>query len=185
MGADVVGGGGAGVDQGWSSPLALATICVVYCFCFKILSTLSPLALATICVVEKCKDKMIKRIIIRKKGTWWTSSLSCHWSDGRQKAVTDTAEAEKIIITIDQHNMITTIIIITIDQHNMVTTIIIITIDEHNMIPTIIVITIDQKIESHCQRHDRPKALSTLSRSTLLVQSRNFEKLWYLGQTSV
>ena len=35
--------------------------------------------------------------------TWWPSPLSCHWSDGRQQAVTDTAEAEKIIIIIDHH----------------------------------------------------------------------------------
>ena len=35
--------------------------------------------------------------------TWWPSPLSCHWSDGRQQAVTDTAEADQIIVIIDQH----------------------------------------------------------------------------------
>ena len=37
-----------------------------------------------------------------------------------------------------------------------------------------------------CQRHNGPKALSTLTRSTLLVQGRSFKafKLWNLGQTS-
>ena len=35
--------------------------------------------------------------------TWWPSPLSCHWSDGRQQAVTDTTEAEMIIIIIVDH----------------------------------------------------------------------------------
>ena len=39
-------------------------------------------------------------------------------------------------------------------------------------------------IQKHCQRHIRPKALSMLTHSTPLVQSRSFNKLWYLGQTS-
>ena len=34
----------------------------------------------------------------------------------------------------------------------------------------------------HC--HNGPKALSTLTHSTSLVQNRSFNKLWYLGQTS-
>ena len=34
----------------------------------------------------------------------------------------------------------------------------------------------------HCQRHNGPKALSTLTHSTTLVQSRSFNKLWNLGQ---
>ena len=34
----------------------------------------------------------------------------------------------------------------------------------------------------HC--HNGPKALSTSTHSTPLVQSRSFNKLWYLGQTS-
>ena len=130
-------------------------ICVVYCL-FRMRNKCETVKDSG----EICKDKMNKGIIMRKKRTWWTSSLSCHWSDGRQKAVTDTAEAEKIIITIDQHNMVTAIIIITNDHHNMIRTIIIITIDQHNMIPTIIVITIDQhnmitttiitNIDQHC-----------------------------------
>ena len=35
----------------------------------------------------------------------------------------------------------------------------------------------------HCQRHNRPKALSTLTHSTTLLQSRSFNKLWSLCQT--
>ena len=35
--------------------------------------------------------------------TWWPSPLTCHWSDGRQQAVTDTTEAAQIVIIIDQH----------------------------------------------------------------------------------
>ena len=36
----------------------------------------------------------------------------------------------------------------------------------------------------HCQGHNGPKTLCTLTHSTSLVQSRSFNKLWYLGQTS-
>ena len=39
------------------------------------------------------------------------------------------------------------------------------------------------KIE-HYQRHNGPKALNTLTHSTPFVQSRGFNKLWNLGQTS-
>ena len=35
-----------------------------------------------------------------------------------------------------------------------------------------------------CQRQNRPKALSTLTHSTPLVQSKSFNKLWNFGQTS-
>ena len=35
----------------------------------------------------------------------------------------------------------------------------------------------------HCQRHNGPKALSTLTHSTPLVQSRNINKLWNFYQT--
>ena len=38
--------------------------------------------------------------------------------------------------------------------------------------------------KKHCKRHNRPKVLSTLNHSTPLVQSRSFNKLWNLGQTS-
>ena len=33
----------------------------------------------------------------------------------------------------------------------------------------------------HCQRHNDPKALSTFTKTTPLVQSRSFNKLWNLG----
>ena len=36
----------------------------------------------------------------------------------------------------------------------------------------------------HCQRHNGPKALSTLTHSIPSVQSKSFTKLWNLGQTS-
>ena len=36
----------------------------------------------------------------------------------------------------------------------------------------------------HCQRHNGPKAFSTLTHSTPSVQSRSINKLWNLGQTS-
>ena len=36
----------------------------------------------------------------------------------------------------------------------------------------------------HCQRHNRPKKLSTLTHSTPPVQSKSFNKHWKLGQTS-
>ena len=39
-------------------------------------------------------------------------------------------------------------------------------------------------IQKHCQRHNRPKALSMLIHSTPLVQNRSFNKLWNLGETS-
>ena len=41
------------------------------------------------------------------------------------------------------------------------------------------------KYKKNCQRHNGPKALSTLTHSTPLVQSSTcFNKLWILGQTS-
>ena len=36
----------------------------------------------------------------------------------------------------------------------------------------------------HCQRHNGPEVLSNLTHSTPSVQSRSFNKLWNLGQTS-
>ena len=39
--------------------------------------------------------------------------------------------------------------------------------------------------KEHCQRHNRPKALSTLTHSTILFQIRSLNKHWNLGQTSV
>ena len=36
--------------------------------------------------------------------------------------------------------------------------------------------------KKHCQRHNGPKTLSTLTQSTPLVQNRSFNKLWNLGQ---
>ena len=36
----------------------------------------------------------------------------------------------------------------------------------------------------HSQKHNGPKTLSTLTHSTTLFQSRGFNKLWNLGQTS-
>ena len=43
--------------------------------------------------------------------------------------------------------------------------------------------TMPHEIFKHCQRHNGPKALSTLIHSTPLVQSRSFNKLWNLDQT--
>ena len=39
-------------------------------------------------------------------------------------------------------------------------------------------------INKHCQRHNRPKALGTLTHSTPFVQGKSFNKLWNLNQTS-
>ena len=43
----------------------------------------------------------------------------------------------------------------------------------------------NQILKKHCKRHDGPKALSTLTYITPLVQSRSFNKLWNLGRNSV
>ena len=38
--------------------------------------------------------------------------------------------------------------------------------------------------KKHCQGHHGPKALSTVTHSIPLVQSRSFNKLWNIGKTS-
>ena len=44
--------------------------------------------------------------------------------------------------------------------------------------------TTTRNITKHCPQHNGPKAVSTLTHTTPLVQSKSFKKLWNVGQTS-